>query len=109
MKVKSLRDALNELLASEHTTPDGDKGSGSELIALAIYNQATDPASPHWAKSVDMIAKLTNERERLAAAALQLELMERTEPKQAAYDVFKDDDTGELLKLRQSIRESLLR
>ena len=26
MKVKSLRDALNELLASEHTTPDGDKG-----------------------------------------------------------------------------------
>lgn len=100
-----IRTALQTLLAAEHVTPEGDTQTGAEVIACILYQQATDPLSPHYAKAVDTIMKITNEHTQLENDVMRCKLIKQTEPPDPFYDIKgSDPDT---LKVCGHIRKSI--
>lgn len=74
-----LRTALQQLLTVEHIE-DGQTLTGAEKVALMLYDQATDPTSPHYTKAVDLLLKATDPRPQLAADEMRYKLTQATEP-----------------------------
>jgi len=74
-----LRQALQQLLTVTHNE-NGQTLTGAEKVALILYNQATDPTSPHYTKAVDLILKATDPRPQLAADEMRYKLTQATEP-----------------------------
>lgn len=92
---KDIRTALQMLLDAETVTPEGNTQNGAECIAAALYQQAIDPTSPHWAKAIDVIMKLTGERETLESDLMRVKLIKQTEPPDPFYDLRgSDPDTA---------------
>ena len=95
-----LRTAMQALLDREYVT-EGETKTGAETIAAAIFSQATNPESPYFGKALDIILKLTDQREQLQADRIRFDLARVTEP--TSYDF--DDPTTRAT--REHIRERL--
>lgn len=105
---KDIKTALQMLLDSEHVTPEGQTQTGAEAIALALYQQAADPESRNWSKAIDIVMKLTGERETLETDVLRYKLIKQTEPpSMEMFNAFGDSDGG-TIQLRENIRERIL-
>ena len=96
-----LRTAIQAMLDMEYVT-EGETKTGAETIAAVLYQQATDPESPYFSKALDIIIKLTDQRERLQADKMRFNLAIATEPPPFDFDI---DPTTKAT--REHIRERL--
>lgn len=96
-----LRTAIQALLEREYIT-EGETRTGAETIAAALYQQASDPESPYFGKALDIIVKLTDQREQLQTDKMRYDLIRATEP--PLIDLNNDPTTQ---MTREHIRERI--
>lgn len=100
-----IRSALQKILDAEYITAEGEKQTGADTIALTLYQQATDPQSPHYIKAVDTIMKLTSPKEQIETDTAAYKLIQATAARDT-MDIFGDGDSF-TQAARESIRERL--
>ena len=92
-QIKSLKEALSALLEMEHTSKQGEKKTGFEVIAIGLYNKAMNGDT----KAVKLLSELVGEYKQnvdLTSGGKVLNFNNVSEETRKNIEKLYDTDTG---------------
>ena len=88
----NLRRAAKELLEGVYPDRNGEERTGEELVMLAVFANATEPASRNWAPAIAAIMELMGEKQ---TPEQKKKLKAETELLRAKAAVLRGEHKGE--------------
>ena len=97
----NLRRAAKELLEGVYTDKNGEERTGEELVMLAVFANATEPASRNWAPAIAAIMELMGEKQ---TPEQKKKLKAETDVLKAKAAILRGGDDSALNKLDEILK-----